>query len=70
MTKQIANVLYWVGILIALPFVILVGVSVMRIFSEGLEPKYVNSAFLGIAGAAFSFAVGFLLRHMLLQNEE
>jgi hypothetical protein len=70
MTRQIANVLYWVGVIISLPFVVLVGVSLMRMFSEGLEPKYVSSTFLGVAGAAFSYAVGFLLRHMLLQNEE
>ncbi len=70
MTKQLANILYWVGILISLPFVLLIGASIFKIVSEGLEPKYVNSTFLGIFGAAFSYSVGFLLRHILTQDDE
>lgn len=68
MSRQIATALYWVGILISLPFVLLVAASIMRIVSEGFEAKYVNSTFLGVAGAAFSYSVGYLLRHMLTQN--
>ncbi|WP_457796411.1 hypothetical protein [Methylocystis sp. S23] len=69
MSRQLATILYWVGILIALPFLLLVGVSIMRMFSEGVEAKYVSSTFLGIVGAAFSYAVGYLLRHMLTQGD-
>lgn len=68
MSKQIGTILYWVGILIALPFILLIGASIMRMFSEGLEAKYVSSTFLGVFGAAFSYAVGYLLRHMLTQE--
>ncbi len=68
MPKQIGTILYWIGILMALPFILLIGVSISRMFSEGLEPKYVNSAFLGVFGAIFSYAVGFMLRHMIAQN--
>jgi hypothetical protein len=68
MSKQIATILYWVGILISLPFVLLIAASIMRIFSEGFEAKYVSSAFLGVAGAAFSYSVGYLLRHILTQE--
>jgi len=70
MAKQAANIFYWVGILISLPFILLIGASVMRIFSEGLEPKYVNSTFLGIFGAVFSYSVGFMLRHLLTRNND
>jgi len=70
LSRQIATVLYWIGILIALPFVLLVGASIMRMFSEGMEAKYVSSTFLGIFGAAFSYSVGYLLRHMLTQQNE
>jgi len=70
LSRQIATVLYWIGILIALPFVLLVGASIMRMFSEGMEAKYVSSTFLGIVGAAFSYSVGYLLRHMLTQQNE
>jgi hypothetical protein len=69
MSKQIATLLYWVGVLISLPFFLLVAASVMRMFSEGLEAKYVNSAFLGVAGAAFSYSVGYLLSHMLTRED-
>ncbi len=68
MSKTLATVLYWVGIVIALPFVLLVFASIMRIFSEGLEAKYISSAFLGVVGAAFSYSVGYLLAHMLTQE--
>lgn len=68
MSKQIGTILYWVGILIALPFILLIGASIMRMFSEGMEAKYVSSTFLGIFGAAFSYAVGYLLRHMVTQE--
>ena len=68
MSRQIATVLYWVGILMSLPFVLLLGASIMRMFTDGFEAKYVNSAFLGLAGAAFSYSVGYLLRHMLTQE--
>lgn len=70
MPRQIGVILYWIGILMATPFVLLVGVSIARMFSEGLESKYVNSAFLGLFGAIFSYAVGFMLRHMITQNAE
>ncbi len=69
MKKQVATILYWVGVVIALPFVLLVGVSIQRMFSEGLEAKYVSSTFLGVFGAAFSYAVGYLLRHILTQED-
>jgi hypothetical protein len=68
MSKQIATILYWVGILISLPFVLLIVASIMRIFSEGFDAKYVGSALLGVAGAAFSYSVGYLLRHILTQD--
>ncbi len=70
MPRQIGVILYWVGILMATPFVFLIIVSIARMFSEGVEPKYVNSAFLGLFGAVFSYAVGFMLRHMITQNAE
>jgi hypothetical protein len=67
MSKQVGNILYVIGIVLAIPFVILIGASIMRMFSEGMEPKYVSSAFLGLFGAAFSYAVGYLLRHMVYE---
>ncbi len=67
-SRQIATILYWIGILLSLPFIVLFGASVMRMFSEGMEAKYVSSAFLGVVGAAFSYSVGYLLRHMLTQD--
>ncbi len=70
MPRQMGTILYWIGIVMAAPFVLLVGVSIMRIFSEGFEAKYVNSTFLGIFGAAFSYAVGFMLRHMIYQSAD
>lgn len=70
MSKQVANALYWTGIIFALPFVLLIGASLMRMVSEGMEPKYVSSTFLGLFGAAFSYSVGYLLRHMLTQQGE
>ncbi len=68
MPKQIGTVLYWVGIIMTLPFILLIGASIMRMFSEGMQPQYVNSTFLGVFGAVFSYAVGFMLRHMITQN--
>ncbi|WP_442753948.1 hypothetical protein ACNHKD_13200 [Methylocystis sp. JAN1] len=68
MSKQVANILYYVGILVAAPFVLLIGASIMRIASEGFEAKYVSSTFLGIVGAVFSYSVGYLLRHLLTQE--
>lgn len=65
MPRQIGTILYWVGIVMALPFIVLTGASIMRMFAEGLQPKYVNSTFLGVFGAVFSYAVGFMLRHMV-----
>ena len=65
MSKQVGTILYVIGIVLAVPFVILIGASIMRMFSEGMESKYVSSAFLGLFGAAFSYAVGYLLRHMV-----
>lgn len=68
--KLLARILYWIGIAMAVPFVVLVGASIFKIFSEGFQPQYVNSAFLGVFGAAFSYAVGFMLKNMLLQKAE
>lgn len=65
MSRQVGNILYVIGIVLAVPFVILIGASIMRMFSEGMESKYVSSAFLGLFGAGFSYAVGYLLRHMV-----
>lgn len=70
MPRQLGTIVYWIGIAIAAPFVLLVGVSISRMFSEGLEPKYVSSTFLGVFGAVFSYAVGFMLRHMIMQNAD
>jgi hypothetical protein len=70
MSRQIGNILYVIGIVMAVPFVFLVGASIMRMFSEGFETKYVNSAFLGLFGAAFSYAVGYLLRHMVYEHAD
>jgi hypothetical protein len=68
MQKQIGTVLYWIGVAMCLPFILLTGASIMRMTSEGLQPQYVNSAFLGLFGAVFSYAVGFMLRQMITQN--
>ncbi len=65
MPRRMGTVLYWIGIVMASPFVLLIGVSIMRMVSEGVEPKYVNSTFLGLFGAVFSYAVGFMLRGMI-----
>lgn len=70
MPKQIGTALYWVGIVMSLPFILLIGASIMRMVSEGLQPQYVNSTFLGVFGAVFSYAVGFMLRHMIMQNAD
>ena len=68
MSKQIATALYWVGVLIALPFALLVVVSIMRMFTDAFEAKYVSSALLGVFGAIFSYSVGHMLRNMLNQD--
>jgi hypothetical protein len=52
----------------SLPFIVLIGASIMKIISQGAESQYVNSTFLGIFGAAFSYAVGVMLRHNLSQD--
>jgi hypothetical protein len=70
MPKQIGTALYWIGVLMAFPFILLIGASIMRMTSEGLQPQYVNSTFLGVFGAVFSYAVGFMLRHMITQNAD
>ena len=70
LVKLLARILYWFGVAMAAPFVVLVGASLLKIFSEGFQPQYVNSAFLGLFGAAFSYAVGFMLKNMLLQKTE
>lgn len=70
MSRQVGNVLYVIGILLAVPFVLLIGASVMRMFTDGFESKYVSSAFLGLFGAAFSYAVGYLLRHMVYEHAD
>jgi len=67
MSRQVGNILYVIGIVLAIPFVLLIGASIMRIFSEGFEAKYVSSTFLGLFGAAFSYAVGYLLRHLVYE---
>ena len=68
MSKQIATALYWVGVLFALPFALLVVVSIMRMFTDAFEAKYVSSALLGVFGAIFSYSVGHMLRNMLNQD--
>ncbi len=70
MPKQIGTALYWIGIFLALPFVLLIGASVIRMISEGFQPQYVNSTFLGLFGAVFSYAVGFMLRHMITESAD
>ena len=69
MKKKIGALLYWIGIIMSLPFIILIGASIMKIVSQGAESQYVNSAFLGLFGAAFSYAVGVMLRHNLTQDQ-
>ena len=68
MKKKIGAALYWVGIVMSLPFIVLIGASIMKIISQGAESQYVKSTFLGIFGAAFSYAVGVMLRHNLSQD--
>jgi hypothetical protein len=66
--KLVAKALFWVGLALALPFVVLFGASIMRMTTEGIQSQYVNSAFLGLFCAAFSVAVGYMLRQMLLER--
>ncbi|MGJ0507786.1 MAG: hypothetical protein ACR652_11835 [Methylocystis sp.] len=70
MPRQIGTALYWIGVVMSLPFILLIGASILRMVSEGLQPQYVNSTFLGLFGAVFSYAVGFMLRHMITQNAD
>jgi hypothetical protein len=67
MSKQLGTVFYVIGIVLAAPFVLLIGASIMRMFTDGFEAKYVSSAFLGLFCAMFSYAVGYLLRHMVFE---
>lgn len=66
--KLVASALFWVGVALALPFVLLFGASIMRMTTEGFQTQYINSAFLGLFCAAFSIAVGYMLRQMLLER--
>ena len=66
--KLVAKSLFWIGVALALPFVLLLGASIMRIATEGFQTQYLNSAFLGLFCAAFSVAVGYMLRQMLLER--
>lgn len=66
--KLLASALMWIGVALALPFVVLFGASIMRMTTEGFQSQYINSALLGIFCAAFSVAVGYLLRQMLLER--
>ncbi len=68
--KFIAKALFWVGAAFSLPFVLLIGASIMRMTTEGFQPQYINSTLLGVVCAAFSVAVGYLLRQMLLERIE
>lgn len=66
--KLVASALFWVGVALALPFVLLFGASIMRMVTEGFQTQYINSALLGLFCAAFSVAVGYMLRQMLLER--
>ena len=66
--KLVASALFWVGVALALPFVLLFGASIMRMTTEGFQTQYINSAFLGLFCAAFSIAVGYMVRQMLLER--
>lgn len=66
--KLVASALFWVGVALALPFVLLFGASIMRMATEGFQAQYINSAFLGLFCSAFSVAVGYMLRQMLLER--
>jgi hypothetical protein len=66
--KLVASALFWVGVALALPFVLLFGASIMRMATEGFQVQYINSALLGLFCAAFSVAVGYMLRQMLLER--
>ena len=66
--KLVASALLLIGVALSLPFVLLFGASIMRMTTEGFQSQYINSALLGIFCAAFSVAVGYLLRQMLLER--
>jgi len=68
--KLVASMLFWIGVALAVPFVVLFGASLMRMTTEGFQSQYINSAILGLFCAAFSVAVGYLLRQMLLERIE
>ena len=69
MTMQlVAKALFWIGVAFAIPFIVLIGASIMRMTSEGFQSQYINSAILGLVCAAFSVAVGYLLRQMLMER--
>ncbi len=68
MKNRLGHILYWVGVAMTLPFVLLIGASIMRIFSQGFDGKYVSSAVFGLFCAAFSYSVGFMFRQMLTQQ--
>ncbi len=68
--QRLGKILYWVGVAMTVPFVLIVGASLLRIASEGFQPKYVNSTLLGVVCAAFSYAVGYMFRQMLSQQQK
>lgn len=68
--QLVAKALFWVGVAFSLPFVLLIGASIMRMTTEGLQSQYISSAILGLFCAVFSVAVGYLLRQMLLERIE
>lgn len=70
MSRQLGDVLYAIGIVMAVPFVLLIGASIVRMFTDGFESKYVSSAFLGLFCAVFSYAVGYFLRHMVYEHAD
>ena len=66
--QLVAKALFWIGVAFAVPFVVLIGASIMRMTTEGLQSQYINSAILGVFCAACSVAVGYLLRQMVLER--
>ncbi len=70
MKNRLGHILYWVGVVMTLPFVLVIGASLMRMFSEGFEAKYVSSTFFGLFCAAFSYSVGVMFRHILTQQND
>lgn len=66
--KHVAKSLFCIEVALALPFVLLLGASLTRIATEGFRTQYLNSALLGLFCAAFSVAVGYMLRQKLLER--